>query len=78
MFTEITASTAQAVISTKTRIEILIDSVRPSLPWTHFISIPLNTSSFIQQFELFKSQVMEQSSKASVSDSYSSASTRLF
>lgn len=69
MHPEITAGTVQAVTSAKTRIEILVDSVRPSLPWTHFVSIPLNTSSFIQRFELFKSEVMEHASKTHVSDS---------
>ena len=67
MYAEITASTAQAVLSAKTRIEILIDSVRPTLPWTHFISIPLNTSNFVKQFELFKNQVTEFASEIKVS-----------
>jgi len=66
---EITADTAQAVMSAKTRIEILIDSVRPSLAWTHFVSIPLNTDKFIKRFEQFKSQVMEHASKTTVSES---------
>ena len=57
---EITASTAQAILSAKTRLEILVDSARPSLPWTHFISIPLNTTAFIKRFDSFKEQVMEQ------------------
>jgi len=57
---EITATTAQAISSAKTRLEILVDSARPSLPWTHFVSIPLNTAAFIKQFDSFKDQVMEQ------------------
>jgi len=57
---EITATTAQAISSAKTRLEILVDSARPSLPWTHFVSIPLNTPVFIKKFESFKNQVMEQ------------------
>lgn len=67
LYTEITAATAQAVVSAKTRIEILIDSVRHQLPWTHFVSIPLNTDDFIKQFELFKVQVMEHASNIKVS-----------
>ena len=66
--TEITAANAQAVISVKTRIEILVDSIRPQLPWTHFVSIPLNTDNFIRQFELFKSLVMEHASTTNVSN----------
>ena len=65
-YVEITASTAQAVLSAKIRIEILVDSVHPTLPWTHFVSIPLNTSNFIKQFELFKSQVTEFASEIKV------------
>ena len=63
---EITAKTGQAVVSAKTRIEILIDSVRPQLPWTHFVSIPLNTENFIKQFELFKVLVTEHASTIDV------------
>lgn len=56
------------MISAKTRIEILLDTVRPQLAWTHFVSIPLNTDDFIKQFELFKSQVMEHASNTNVSE----------
>lgn len=72
LYTEITAQTPQAVISAKTRIEILIDTVRPQLAWTHFVSIPLNTDNFIKQFELFKNHVMEITSNTNVSKLHAS------
>lgn len=49
----------KGVLSAKTRIEVLVDSARQRLPFTHFLSIPVQGEDVVEKFEDFKFQVIE-------------------
>ncbi|KAI8772425.1 activating signal cointegrator 1 complex subunit 1-like [Biomphalaria glabrata] len=49
----------KGVISAKTRIDVLVDSVRQRQPFTHFLSIPVCTEHICKRFEDFKAEVLE-------------------
>lgn len=49
----------KGVLSAKTRIEVLVDSARQRLPFTHFLSIPVQGEDVVEKFEDFKFQIME-------------------
>lgn len=55
----ITGRTTQSVLSAKNRIELLISSKRWNEPFTHFVSIPLNTVLIKEHFDEFKKSVLK-------------------
>ena len=48
----------RGVISARTRIILLIDGAKKKMPFTHFISFPLNARSVQEAFADFKSDVL--------------------
>ncbi|BFZ00513.1 hypothetical protein BsWGS_03552 [Bradybaena similaris] len=48
----------KGLISAKTRIDVLIDSARQRQPFTHFLSIPINSDEVVMGFEDFKLKVL--------------------
>ena len=55
----ITGSNRKGVVSAKTRIEILIDTSRQRMPFTHFLSIPIVSENIKSTFEEFKTDVLQ-------------------
>ena len=47
------------VLSAKTRISLLVDSARTKQPFTHFLSIPVNTPDILDAFATFQETVLE-------------------
>lgn len=47
------------VLSAKTRISLLVDSARAKQPFTHFLSIPVNTPNVLDAFANFREDVLE-------------------
>ncbi|XP_062522116.1 activating signal cointegrator 1 complex subunit 1-like isoform X2 [Corticium candelabrum] len=54
----ITGSDRSGVLAATRRVQMLGDEGRSRHEWTHFLSIPLNTTSIMKQFEQFKEAVM--------------------
>ncbi|XP_019620390.1 PREDICTED: activating signal cointegrator 1 complex subunit 1-like [Branchiostoma belcheri] len=54
----ITGSDKQGVLSAMRRIQILADSGRAKLPFTHFLSLPLTTTPIKEGFQEFQSSVL--------------------
>jgi len=50
----INAPSQEAILDLKTRLEILFESATKSLPYTHFISIPLNIDPILENAQQFK------------------------
>ncbi|PIK51488.1 putative activating signal cointegrator 1 complex subunit 1-like [Apostichopus japonicus] len=53
-------SNRNGVISAKTRIDLLVEEARQKQPFTHFLSLPLNTESLQGSFEEFREDVLRQ------------------
>ncbi|KAK0086430.1 hypothetical protein PV325_003207 [Microctonus aethiopoides] len=58
---EIVGRSRASVISCRRRIDLLIESSRNKIRFTHFISIPLNTEIIMHNFENFKSGILNYS-----------------
>lgn len=56
--TVITASDRKAVISARHRIDLLIETSRKKIHYTHFLSIPLNKKEIIDNYNSFKNNVL--------------------
>ncbi|KAH9512759.1 activating signal cointegrator 1 complex subunit [Bulinus truncatus] len=52
----------KGLISAKTRIDVIMDSVRQRQPFTHFLSIPVCSEAICKRFEEFKSEILEKCS----------------
>lgn len=58
----------KSVSSAKTRIEVLVDSARKRQPFTHFLSIPIQSEEIVEKFEEFKFNVLDDDAKDSAVD----------
>lgn len=58
-FSVIQGRDRKGIISAKTRIDILVESGRQKLPFTHFLSIPVQSPDIRDGFEDFKKQVLD-------------------
>ncbi|EZA56279.1 activating signal cointegrator 1 complex subunit 1 isoform X2 [Ooceraea biroi] len=54
----------KAIISARHRIDLLIEDVRKKKRYTHFLSIPLNKQEIIDNFNSFKTDVLEKYAKS--------------
>ena len=54
------------MISAKTRVEVLVDSARQRQPFTHFLSIPIQSDEISEKFEDFKFSIMDDDSRVSL------------
>lgn len=61
IFVEIVGKSRASVISCRRRIDLLIESSRNKIRFTHFISIPLNTEIIMRNFENLKSGILNYS-----------------
>ncbi|XP_042673650.1 activating signal cointegrator 1 complex subunit 1 isoform X2 [Centrocercus urophasianus] len=59
----ITGQQRGAVISARTRIDVLLDSFRKKQPFTHFLSLALNQPVIQEKFLQFKEEVLEKCSQ---------------
>lgn len=48
-----TADTEAAIVSAKTRVDIILDSAVESMQYTHFLSVPLNAEAVQTRFAEF-------------------------
>lgn len=55
----------KGVISAKTRLEVLVDSARQREPFTHFLSIPVQSEDIVAKFEEFQFSVLEDPKRVS-------------
>lgn len=55
----ITGQTRNAIVSARHRIDLIIQSSRKKVRYTHFLSIPLNKEDIINKFSLFKNDILE-------------------
>lgn len=55
----VTGSAKNQVLSACHRIDLIVESSRSRMGFTHFISLPLNTQDLQQSFKIFKEQVLE-------------------
>ncbi|KAK7090064.1 activating signal cointegrator 1 complex subunit 1-like [Littorina saxatilis] len=58
----------KGVISAKTRVEVLVESARQKQPFTHFLSIPIQSEEIWERFEEFKFQIMDDDARESAVD----------
>lgn len=63
LYTVITASDHQAIISARHRIDLLIANSRKKIRYTHFLSIPLNKKGIIDNYNSFKDDVLKKYAK---------------
>lgn len=49
----------KGVTSAKTRIDILVESGRQKIPFTHFLSLPVQHPEIAENYEIFKTEVLE-------------------
>ncbi|NWY05549.1 ASCC1 protein, partial [Nothoprocta ornata] len=59
----ITGEQRSGVVSARTRLDVLLESVRKKQPFTHFLSFALNQPVVQERFLQFKEQVLEKCSK---------------
>ncbi|XP_029164380.1 uncharacterized protein LOC114935663 [Nylanderia fulva] len=59
----ITAADHKSIISARHRIDLLVESLRKKIRYTHFLSIPLNKKGIIDNFNAFKDDVLEKYDK---------------
>nr|XP_012234026.1 PREDICTED: uncharacterized protein LOC105678895 [Linepithema humile] len=59
----ITARDRKAIISARHRINLLVETSRKKIRYTHFLSIPLNKKEIIDKFNSFKDDVLEKYGK---------------
>lgn len=62
----ITGQQRGAVISARTRIDVLLDSFRKKQPFTHFLSFALNQPVIQEKFLQFKEEVLEKCSQVRI------------
>ncbi|XP_034949757.1 activating signal cointegrator 1 complex subunit 1 [Chelonus insularis] len=55
---EIIGSNKSEVISCRQRIDLLIESSKDKVPFTHFLAIPLNDEEIINNFNKFKEEIL--------------------
>lgn len=55
----ITARNREAIISARHRIQLLMESSKKNINYTHFLSIPLNKQGIIDNFNSFKTDTLE-------------------
>ena len=48
----------KGVISAKTRIDILVESGRQKIPFTHFLSLPIQHPLITESYDIFKNEVL--------------------
>ncbi|XP_032674206.1 activating signal cointegrator 1 complex subunit 1 isoform X2 [Odontomachus brunneus] len=60
----ITARDRKAVASARHRIDLLVETSRKKIRYTHFLSIPLNTKKIIDKYNSFKNDILEKYDKA--------------
>lgn len=58
----------KSVVSAKTRIEVMVDSARKRQPFTHFLSIPIQSEDIVEKFEDFKFNILDDDVKDSAVD----------
>jgi len=51
-------------LSARHRIDLLAENLRKTKRYTHFLSIPLNKQEIINNFNIFKNNVLEKHSKS--------------
>ncbi|CAL1684825.1 unnamed protein product [Lasius platythorax] len=59
----ITAADHKAIISARHRIDLLVETSRKKIRYTHFLSIPLNKKGIIDNYNSFKDDVLEKYGK---------------
>ncbi|XP_043496178.1 activating signal cointegrator 1 complex subunit 1-like isoform X1 [Polistes fuscatus] len=55
----IIGSDRKDILSARHRIDIIVEASRKNIRYTHFLSIPLNVQGIIENFNLFKSNVIQ-------------------
>ncbi|XP_076454067.1 activating signal cointegrator 1 complex subunit 1-like [Babylonia areolata] len=55
----------KGVVSAKTRVDVLVDSARQKQPFTHFLSVPVQSEEIIEKFEDFKFAIMDDDARDS-------------
>ncbi|XP_033228166.1 activating signal cointegrator 1 complex subunit 1-like [Belonocnema kinseyi] len=51
------------ILSARNRIDLLVETSRKKMPFTHFLSIPMNKDNIIRGFNQFKSEVLNKTAK---------------
>ncbi|XP_011704169.1 PREDICTED: activating signal cointegrator 1 complex subunit 1 isoform X3 [Wasmannia auropunctata] len=59
----ITGRERKAVISARNRIDLLIETLKKKIHYTHFLSIPLNKKGIMDKYLSFKNEVLEKYNK---------------
>ncbi|XP_057327157.1 activating signal cointegrator 1 complex subunit 1 [Microplitis mediator] len=57
----ITGKNRSSVISCRQRIDLIVESSKKKIPFTHFVSIPLNEETIINNFIKFKNEILNDS-----------------
>ncbi|KAL8595369.1 hypothetical protein ACOMHN_024068 [Nucella lapillus] len=55
----------KGVVSAKTRVDMLVDSARQRQPFTHFLSVPVQSEDILDKFDDFKFTIMEDEARDS-------------
>lgn len=63
LLTVISARDRKAIISARHRINLLVETSRKKIRYTHFLSIPLNKKEIIERFNYFKDDVLKKYDK---------------
>ena len=79
LFLVIIGSDRRNIISARTRIDLLVETSRKKMPFTHFLSIPMTHENIIAGFKKFKSEVLNSTGKGArgVNESIFQADARL-